>query len=201
MELVQINVEGFDNNFTYILIGENNEAIIIDPTGNLDKILEVINKRNIKIIAQVLTHSHPDHIENVDYFLEKKVPLKKYEDFLKEPEFCISGIKFKTLFTPGHTSDSVCFLIEDNLITGDTLFVYGVGTTAYGGNDKQLNDSLNYLYTLPSNLIIWPGHNYGGARALLSEALKNSTIKPSEKVLEEIKKRVKEYEKISKRNF
>lgn len=202
MEIIQIDVNGFDSNFSYIVVGENNNGIIIDPTGDLNKILEVINKKKLVIVAQLLTHAHPDHIENVDYFLEKKVPLRKYEDFLKEPEFVIAGVKFKTLFTPGHTSDSVCFLVgKGNLITGDTLFVRGVGTTAYGGNDKELNDSLNYLHTLPSDLIIWPGHNYGGASATLKEALSNSTIKPSEKVLEDIKKRVNEYDKISSNKF
>lgn len=201
MELIQVDVNGFDSNFSYIIVGENNKAIIVDPTGDLNKILGVINKKKLVIVAQILTHSHPDHIENVDYFLEKKIPLKKYENFLKEPEFEIAKIKFKVYFTPGHTKDSVCFLVENNLITGDTLFVRGVGTTAYGGDDKELADSLNFLHTLNENLVIWPGHNYGGASATLKEALNNSTIKPSEKVLEEIKKRVNEYEKSSSKKF
>lgn len=202
MEIIQIDVGGFDKNFSYIVVGENNESVLIDPTGDLNKIIKVINEKKLVIVLQLLTHSHPDHIENVDYFLGKKISLKKYEDFLKEPEFIIANIKFKTLFTPGHTKDSVCFLVDgSDLITGDTLFVCGIGTTAYGGNDLELKDSLNYLHTLNKDLIIWPGHNYGGASSSLKEALSNSTIKPSEKVLNEIKKRVVEFEKNSNTKF
>lgn len=200
MELVQIDVKGFDNNFSYILIGEKegeyNKGVIIDPTGDLNIILKVIKEKKVKLVAQLLTHAHPDHIENVDYFLEQGVPLKKFSDFEKKSEFVLAGIKFKTYFTKGHTFDSVCFLVAGgNLITGDTLFVRGVGTTAYGGNDIELKDSLDFLHTLNGELKIWPGHNYGGATETLKVALENSTIKPSEKTLLEIKKRVEEYEK------
>jgi glyoxylase-like metal-dependent hydrolase (beta-lactamase superfamily II) len=195
MELLQIDIKGLDSNFSYILMGKNNEGVIIDPTGDLEKILSVIKEKNVKLLVQLLTHGHPDHIENVDYFLEQGVPLKKFEDFEKNPEFELAGIKFKTYFTPGHTSDSVCFLVENNLITGDTLFVRGVGTTAYGGNDLELKDSLDFLHTLNGDLKIWPGHNYGGESAHLKIALSNSTIKPDDKTLENIKKRVSEYEK------
>lgn len=206
MELLQIDVIGFDHNFSYILIGEKDgdqyKGVIIDPTGDLYKINKVLEEKKIKLVAQLITHEHPDHIELVDYFLEKKVPLKKFDDFKKDPEFEIAGINFKVLFTPGHTPEGVCFLVDGgNLITGDTIFCKGIGTTAYGGDEKVLSDTLDYLYTLDQDLIIWPGHNYGGASCSLGEALSFYHKKPDEKILEEIKKRVEEYEKNNKSKF
>jgi glyoxylase-like metal-dependent hydrolase (beta-lactamase superfamily II) len=195
MRIIQLNVGGFDNNYSYIIIGENNKAILIDPTGNKKIIEKTIAEKNLTIVVQLLTHSHPDHCELANYFLKKGIKIKKFEDLFKEKEFEIAGIKIKVLFTLGHTKDSVCFLIENNLFTGDTLFVKGIGTTAYGGNEKELEKTLNYLHTLPQELIIWPGHNYGGNTSSLKEALSFSHKKPSDKVLEEIKKKVKEYEK------
>jgi glyoxylase-like metal-dependent hydrolase (beta-lactamase superfamily II) len=195
MQIIQLNVGGFDNNYSYIVVGENNKAVLIDPTGNKELIEKTIKEKNLIIVMLLLTHSHPDHCELANYFLKKGIKLKKFEDFLKEKDLVIAGIKIKVIFTPGHTKDSACFLMENNLFTGDTLFVKGIGTTAYGGNGIELEKTLNYLHTLPQDLIIWPGHNYGGNTSSLKEALSFSKKRPSDKVLEEIKKKVEEYEK------
>lgn len=195
MKIIQLEVGGFDNNFSYILVGENNNAVIIDPTGDKELIENTLIKNKLNLVAQLTTHAHPDHTELVNYFLKKAIKLKSFEDFKKEKKFTLAGINFEIIFTPGHTKDSVCFLVEDNLFTGDTLFCKGIGTTAYGGNDKELNDSLDYLSTFKKEIILWPGHNYGGKSSTLGEALSFSHISPSEKVLEEIKKKVSEYEK------
>ena len=194
MKIIQLNVGGFDNNFSYILIGENNEAVIIDPTGNKELIESTLIKNKLNLVSQLTTHAHPDHTELVTYFLKKGVKLKNFEDFKKEKKFNLAGINFEVIFTPGHTSDSACFLVEGNLFTGDTLFCKGVGTTAYGGNDEELENSLNFLETLNKEIKMWPGHDYGGKSSTLGEALRNSHKKPSEKVLKEIKKKVEKYE-------
>jgi glyoxylase-like metal-dependent hydrolase (beta-lactamase superfamily II) len=195
MQIIQLNVGGFDNNYSYLLVGENNEAILIDPTGAKEVIEQAIKDNNLKLVMQLLTHDHFDHTELVDYFKDKGIPLKSFEDLKKENTFEIAKIKVRTLFTPGHTKDGVCFKIENNLFTGDTLFVAGIGTIDYGGNEKELQESLAFLSTLDKEIILWPGHNYGGAKSTLGQALENSHIKPSEEMLEQIKKKVKEYEK------
>jgi hydroxyacylglutathione hydrolase len=195
MEIIQLNVGGFDNNLSYLIVGEKNETILIDATGDKEVIKKAIKENNLKLVLQLLTHEHFDHIELVSYFEKRGVPIKKFEDFQKEKEFEIAGIKVKVLFTPGHTNDSVCFLIENNLFTGDTLFIAGIGTVDYGGNVKELEESLAFLSTLDKEIILWPGHNYGGIKSTLGKALKNSHIKPSKEMLEEIKKKVSEYEK------
>jgi len=198
MKVVQISVEGFDNNFSYLIIGENKEAFLIDPTGSKDIIEEVVKENKVNVVAQLLTHSHPDHYELVDYFKSKGIKLIDFKEIIKKPflekEIEIAGVKVKVISTPGHYKDCVCFVIENNIFTGDTLFVRGIGTTAYGGNDLLLTKTLEYLSALSPKLILWPGHNYGGSSSTLKEALDNSHIKPGKKAHEKIKEKVKEYE-------
>ncbi len=195
MKIIQLNVRGFDNNFSYIIIGKDNKSILIDPTGEKSLIEKTIKENNLKIVLLLCTHSHPDHIELLDYFKQKNIPSKNFEQLKKEPVFFVNEIKIQTIFTPGHTKDSVCFLIEKNLFTGDTLFVKGVGTTAYGGNEKELEKTLKKLDSFVKKIIIWPGHNYNGSKTTLGEALLFAHKKPSAKVLEKIKKKVEMYEK------
>lgn len=203
VKVIQLNVGGFDNNFTYIIASENNQAILIDPTGSKEVIEGVIKKSSLKIVAQLLTHSHPDHCELVDYFKEKGVKLIEFDlkKAFEEKEILLAGVKIKAISTPGHLDDSKCFIVGSNLFSGDTLFVKGVGTTHYGGNDLDLEKTLNFLSTLDEDLVLWPGHNYGGATSLLRVALNNSHIKPSKKTHEIIKKKVDEYEKNSSKKY
>jgi glyoxylase-like metal-dependent hydrolase (beta-lactamase superfamily II) len=202
MKIAQLNVGGFDNNFTYIIIGENNECILIDPTGSKNVINAYLKQHSLKPILQLITHAHPDHIENIDYYAEeKKVPLKSFNELKKEKIIKICGIKIEVLFTPGHTEDSVCFKIENNIFTGDTLFVKGVGTTAYGGDDAVLANSLQSLFKLDQEIILWPGHDYGGVTSTLREALANSHIAPSKETLNLIHKKVADYNKGQKLPF
>jgi len=194
MQVIQLNVGGFDNNFTYVIIGENNECVLIDPTGSKQVIDSYLMDHSLTPVLQLITHAHPDHIENISYYSEeKKIPLKVFSDFQKQSEFVVCGIKIKVIFTPGHTFDSVCFLIENNLFTGDTLFVQGVGTTAYGGDEEELARTLQKMFELNQDIIIWPGHNYGGARSTLVKALSNAHLRPSKATMDIIHKRVTEY--------
>jgi len=196
VKVVQINVGGFDNNFSYLVLGEEKEAILIDATGNLKTIEKAIFEHKAKLILALFTHSHPDHCELLPHFesIGVKCFMPKARPLAVTKNLRVAGIEIKVIHTPGHTKESVCFLIEKNLFTGDTLFVRGVGTTAYGGNDTELEESLAFLSTLDKKLLLWPGHDYGGASSTLKEALNNSHLKPSEKILELIKDKVKAYE-------
>jgi glyoxylase-like metal-dependent hydrolase (beta-lactamase superfamily II) len=195
MKIVQLNVGGFDNNYSYLIFDENNVGLLIDPTGNKEIIEKTIKKYGVLIALQLITHRHPDHVELVPHFKEKGVPFLQFEDFIKEPGFLVGSILVKVIFTPGHTSDSVCFLIENNLFTVDTLFVKGIGTTDYGGNKKEQEKSLKKLEILNKKIIVWPGHNYNGEKTTLREALSFVHKKPSKKTLDKIKKNIEKYEK------
>ncbi|MFA6268757.1 MAG: MBL fold metallo-hydrolase [archaeon] len=199
VKVIQINVGAFDNNFSYLVVGEGGyykEAVLIDPTGNIDLIKKEITRLNLKVVLELFTHAHPDHCELKEDF--EKDGVKSFcPNFAKLGETELlnaAGFNIKVIHTPGHTKESVCFLIENNLFTGDTLFVKGVGTTKYGGKDNELSDSLTFLSTLDKNITLWPGHDYGGASSTLETALSNSHLKPNEKMQEKIKKMVKDYE-------
>lgn len=194
MKIIQIPVKGFDNNFSYLIVGKNNEAVLIDPTGDLNKILKEIKENKLKINLILLTHSHPDHCENLNYFSKIKVIIPKKGKIGEEELIKIKGIVIKLIHLPGHTKDSVVYLIKNNLFSGDTLFCRGIGTTTYGGNEIDLKNSLNFLSSLNKKIVLWPGHNYGGNSCTLKEALINSKIKPSKKTLDLIKSKVKKYE-------
>ena len=198
VKVIQIGVGGFDHNFSYLVhsgASDSKEAALIDPTGNLGVIETELERHKVKVVLQLFTHLHPDHVELLGHFKSKGVaafkpkpgPLGKIE------EISAAGLEIRAIHTPGHTKDSVCFLIENNFFSGDTIFVKGVGTTFYGGDEAELNKTLLFLSTLDTNLTLWPGHKYGGASSSLGAALKNSHFTPSASVLDEIHKKVAQY--------
>ena len=73
----------------------------------------------------------------------------------------VGKIRLQVMYTPGHTIDSICILVGDELITGDTLFVGKVGGTGFGNDARQEYDSLHRLMSLPAHIKVWPGHYYG----------------------------------------
>jgi glyoxylase-like metal-dependent hydrolase (beta-lactamase superfamily II) len=76
----------------------------------------------------------------------------------------IDNLKIKSIYTPGHTSDSYSFLLDNNLFTGDTLLINGTGRTDFqNGSSKDAYDSLfNNLLKLPEETLVYPGHDYNG---------------------------------------
>lgn len=176
-------------NFVY-LVGnkEKREAFIVDPAWRMDTIFQIAKKENLKVVGAVVTHSHFDHCNGIkDLLAQTNVPIyiqKEEANFAKsfgnEFEFVgflpeenlnmvghgdkikVGNIEIKFLHTPGHTPGSQCLLIEDNLISGDTLFVRGCGRCDLPGSDpKKMYESLTQiLMKLPDSTTIFPGHNY-----------------------------------------
>ena len=162
-------------NFTYIVEDEEtSEAIIIDPSWNLDEIEEFVTRNDLKIKYIVNTHHHFDHtIGNkamVETFGAKIIQHKNSE--LEHDIAVDTGDKIKfgnseleVLHTPGHSKDSMCLLGEGKIFTGDTIFVGNCGRVDLpGGSAKELYHSLNdVLAKLDDDLEILPGHNYGSS--------------------------------------
>lgn len=99
--------------------------------------------------------------ETADYFLNSKqvvIPPKNIKD-LKDDKLKVGDFEFEVISTPGHTPGSTCFKFKDFVLTGDTLFKGTVGRYDFSYSDKKLlKDSIERLFKLPENTIVYPGH-------------------------------------------
>jgi hydroxyacylglutathione hydrolase len=162
-------------NFTYILEDEDNgEAVILDPSWNLDEIQQIITRNDLKVKYIVNTHHHFDHTlgnEAMKKFTNAQII--QHESSSLDHDVTVSDgqiIKFgnselKVIHTPGHSKDSICLIGDGKIFTGDTLFVGNCGRVDLpGGSAKELYHSLiDILSNLDDELIIYSGHNYGSS--------------------------------------
>ena len=172
MGVLQIPV-GPMQNFTYLIWDdETKEAAIIDPSWDLDKVLKEAEVRSLKIRYILNTHTHHDHCLGNEYVKKKtgaeiiggKGAKAKLDRVVGDGEQIPLGHSYITVIsTPGHSPDSLCYLFEQNLFTGDTLFVGECGRTDLpGGSAEDLYESLfNKILKLDDNIKVYPGHNYG----------------------------------------
>ena len=165
----QLAVGGFDLNFSYLITG-GGEAALVDPTGDLTVIREAVQAAGaVRATYILLTHSHPDHVENVsavrDFFPAPILahPASRFSGSFPLLDGQIlplgEGGGIEVLFTPGHSPDSVCYRLSDNsgIFTGDTLFIGCCGFCEAG----PMFDSLRRLKTLSDGHVIYSGHDYG----------------------------------------
>ncbi len=175
-EITQIPV-GQMANFSYIISDRHSlDAAVVDPSWDLETIISVLkkNKWNAKYIIN--THTHFDHIlgnEQIAAATGAKIMQHEnstaYKDIVVKGDhmFTIGDVTVNVLFTPGHSNDSICLIVdEDSILTGDTLFIGNCGRTDLPGSDPELMyDSLyNKIRNLKESLIIYPGHDYGPAK-------------------------------------
>ena len=175
-------------NFVY-LVGslETRKVAVVDAAWDIEKILRIVAEDDMELTHACVSHTHPDHIggqfsgvhiEGITELLEKakvKVIVHKEEaEFLKSLSpsdlikvesgdgIDVGGINIRLIHTPGHTPGSQCFLINDRLISGDTLFIGSCGRVDLpGGNAEQMYFSLTQrLMDLPETTLLFPGHNY-----------------------------------------
>lgn len=190
MEIVTFVSSDFQEN-TYFLI-KNNELIIIDPGIDEEKIKSEIKKRDLKLKYVLLTHGHYDHILSApaidtivyahedekmllqDAELNLSIYISNRKIILKNVKYFTGGFfeldNFEIFHTPGHTAGSVVIKIDNNLFTGDTLFLDTVGRTDLPtSNAKRLQESLKIFKNYDKNTMCYPGH---GQSFKLSDAFK-----------------------------
>ena len=181
-------------NFVYLIgDADARRAVVVDPAWEVDRILDTLAADDMHLEGALITHFHPDHlggdlmghhIQGAAELLERgekiKVHIHKSEaDYVPRistlsrsdlvltesgDEIVVGEQRLRYLHTPGHTPGSQCFLVGDNLISGDTLFVGGCGRVDLPGSDPaQMYDSLvNKLRALPDHTVLYPGHDYAG---------------------------------------
>ncbi|MBC7092296.1 MAG: MBL fold metallo-hydrolase [Nitrososphaeria archaeon] len=183
------------DNFSYIIADTvSREAAVVDPSFNVRAIVRVLEENRLKLKYVICTHSHFDHVAEVDFFktrFNSKVLAHKLSNLEKDIELddgsviYLGSIKIKVIHTPGHTEDSICLLVDSKLLTGDTLFVGGCGRTDLpGGDARKLYHSLfNKLLQLDDSVEVYPGHDYGstpsstlGLEKMTSDVFKKRNI-------------------------
>ena len=167
------------------------EAVLIDLGGNFQVIKDELEKYNASLKYILNTHGHFDHVMgeyDAQEFFKVPVYIHKEDEYLLanlpqqlvkfgfEPSslppktitifdendvFKLGDKEIKVIHTPGHTPGSVCFLVQNNLFSGDTLFYTSVGRTDFeGGSFEQLSHSITQkLFTLNEEITVYPGHD------------------------------------------
>ncbi len=172
---------GLIQNFSY-LIGckETKECAVADPAFEVDRIVKLADTDGMKITKALLTHTHFDHMDGIEELTKKaslgKIyvhkneakALQKFQDKVMEMEngaiIPIGNLSIKVLHTPGHLPGCVCFVGDNFVITGDTLFVGAIGRCDFPeSNKKEMYNSLQKLKQLPEDTIVYPGHDYGAS--------------------------------------
>ena len=174
MKVYQLEV-GNMQNFTYVLEDEETkEAVVIDPSWDLDLVIETIERNDLKVKYVINTHHHFDHIIGNDAIVKQThSKILQHESSTLKNDVKLSNnekIKFgnselTVIHTPGHSQDSICLVGDGKIISGDTLFVGNCGRVDLpGGSAKELYHSLTDIISkLDDNLILYPGHNYGNS--------------------------------------
>ncbi len=164
-------------NYVY-LVGDRDthEAFVIDPAWEVENILKAAGDEGYQVKGALITHAHFDHVNGLEELLEKTdspVYMNKHEaEFMKAikgsvkkmeggDKIRIGNVELALLHTPGHTPGSQCFLVDGNLISGDTLFINACGRCDLpGGNAEEMYHSLKKLSELDEKTVLYPGHNY-----------------------------------------
>lgn len=188
MEISQVKSKflngSFDQN-TYVVTDEK-FAVIIDAGANIEDLKTIINER--QVLAVLITHIHFDHIyylesilkefncpvyiqsdfsdkffnsyKNVSYIVGENLTFNIDRDSIKfyQNDLILENFNFQVIETPGHSEDSVCLKIGENLFTGDTVFYGSIGRTDfYDGSNMEIIKSLKTIYNLNFSTA-YPGH-------------------------------------------
>ena len=164
--------------YTYLLASaKGREAVIIDPVlENVENYINLLKSLNLKLVKVIDTHIHADHVTgasklkettNCSTLMGEHTPADAVEIKVKDNELIyIDDLKIRSIYTPGHTSESYSFLLDNYLFSGDTLLINGTGRTDFqNGSSKDSYYSIfDKLLKLPEDTLLYPGHDYNGKK-------------------------------------
>ncbi len=171
----------FDKNsstYTYLIASsKGREALIIDPVlENVEIYIKTLKELDLKLVKVIDTHTHADHITgasklnketNCSTVMGEHTPSDMVDIKVKNDEIIkVDKLEIKAIYTPGHTSDSYSFLMNNYLFSGDTLLINGTGRTDFqNGSSKDSYESIFYkLLKLPEKTLVYPAHDYNGKK-------------------------------------
>ena len=164
--------------YTYLIASSTGrEALIIDPVlENVEEYIKLLTELDLKLVKVIDTHIHADHVTGASKLKDKtkcitimgnQTPTDAVEIKVKDDEIIkLDKLMIKAMYTPGHTSDSFSFLMNNYLFSGDTLLINSTGRTDFqNGNAKDAYNSIfNKLLKLPDETLLYPAHDYKGKK-------------------------------------
>ncbi len=168
--------ESVSCSYTYLLASRRGgEALIIDPVlERVERYLQLLEELDLKLVKALDTHVHADHVTGMGALRDRTrcitvMGAESQIDVVSQrvsdgDPIEIEGLRLTALYTPGHTDDSYCFLMDERVFTGDTLFIRGTGRTDFQrGDSRAAYESIfTKLLTLPAETLVYPGHDYKG---------------------------------------
>ena len=162
--------------YTYLIASSTGrEALIIDPVlENVENYIKLLTELDLRLVKVIDTHIHADHVTGASKLKDitkcvtimgNHTPTDAVEIKVNDEEVIkLDKLNIRALYTPGHTSDSFSFLMDNYLFSGDTLLINGTGRTDFqNGNAKDAYNSIfNRLLKLPDKTLLYPAHDYKG---------------------------------------
>ena len=164
--------------YTYLIASsKGREALIIDPVlENVSNYIILLKELDLRLVKVIDTHIHADHVTGASELKDitkcstimgDHTPADAVEIKVKDDEYInLENLKIKAMYTPGHTSDSYSFLMDNYLFSGDTLLINGTGRTDFQNGDSKdaYNSIFNKLLKLPDETFLYPAHDYKGEK-------------------------------------
>ena len=164
--------------YTYLIASsKGREALIIDPViENVSDYIILLKELDLRLVKVIDTHIHADHVTGASklkditkcsIIMGDHTPADAVEIKVKDDEYInLENLKIKAMYTPGHTSDSYSFLMDNYLFSGDTLLINGTGRTDFQNGDSKdaYNSIFNKLLKLPDETFLYPAHDYKGEK-------------------------------------
>jgi len=164
--------------YTYLIASaKGREAVIIDPVlENVDSYINSLKELDLRLVKVIDTHIHADHVTGATKLKEatscttimgEHTPADTVEIKVKDNDrIYIDDLSIKSIYTPGHTSESYSFLLNNSLFSGDTLLINGTGRTDFqnGSSKDSYHSIFDKLLKLPEDTLLYPGHDYNGKK-------------------------------------